>query len=48
MLRSLRGPDGGPGLATRVLAGVVAGLLLVIAAPHILVPVLRWLVNLAV
>ncbi|NHC15967.1 hypothetical protein [Motilibacter deserti] len=46
MLRSLRGPDGGPGLATRLLAAVVAGLLLVIAAPHVLVPALRWLVHL--
>lgn len=45
MLAGLRNQRGGPALAVRVLAAVVTVGLLVLSAPVVLVPVLRWLVG---
>ncbi len=43
MLSSLRGPDGGPALRVRVLALVVVLGLVLLTAPLVLVPLVRWL-----
>ncbi len=43
VLRSLRDAEGGPSLGVRVLAALVVIGMLVLAAPVVLVPVLRWL-----
>ena len=46
MLSSLRGPDGGPALHVRLLAALVILGMLLLAAPFVLVPVLRYVVDL--
>ncbi len=43
MLRSLRDADGGPALTVRILAALVVIGMLVLTAPVVLVPILRWL-----
>lgn len=42
MLRALRAPDGGPALRVRLVAALLAFGLLLLAAPLVLVPLLRW------
>jgi len=48
VLRSLRNASGGPSVRVRILAAIVALLALVLAAPVVLVPLLRALVGLLV
>ena len=43
MLRSLRDAEGGPSMGVRVLAAVVVLGMIVLTAPVVLVPLLRWL-----
>ncbi len=45
MLRNLRDAEGGPALGVRVLAAVVVLGMLLLAAPVVLVPLLRWLAD---
>lgn len=46
MLRALRNPDGGPALRVRIVAGLVLLGLVVLTAPVVVIPLLRWLAGL--
>ena len=46
MLRSMRGPDGGPSLAVRALAVLVILGMAIAAAPLIVIPVIQYLFGL--
>jgi hypothetical protein len=46
MLSSLRNPEGGPALRVRIIALVLVAGLVLLSAPVVLVPVLRWLISL--
>jgi hypothetical protein len=45
MLSSLRNPRGGPALRVRVIALVLVLGLVLLSAPVVLLPVLRWLLG---
>ena len=45
MLRALRDPEGGPALRVRLVAALLVLGLVVLAAPVVLVPLLRWLLG---
>ena len=46
MLRGLRNPEGGPALRVRLVAALVLLGLVVLTAPVVVVPLLRWLAGL--
>jgi hypothetical protein len=45
MLRTMRAPDGGPALRTRLLAIMVIVGMLLLSGAEMLIPVFRWAVN---
>ncbi len=47
MLSTLRGPGGGPSVAVRLLAALVVLGLVVVTAPLFVLPLLHWLVGVA-
>lgn len=46
VLSRLRGPTGAPSLRTRLLAGLVVLGMVVLTAPLVVIPVVRWLAGL--